>query len=533
MKLPAFRVLLIEDQPDVLKCVGNLLEEAGSSYHLAASVGTVKEAIEIIHSGELDIILLDLDLPDGHGLAAFKAICAHAHGIPIIVLSGEDNEQMAFQIVHEGAQDSLVKAELDSRTLARSIRYAVERAQTERELSQERALLRNVLDHILDPIYVKDAKGKYTISNLTHAHRIGKHSEEEVVGRTVFDLFPEQIASKFHRDDLDVIQSGETLSNFEEMTVNADGQQRWILSTKVPLRDETGKIWGLVGIARDITEEKRAHENMVAANERLFTAVSELQEAHAELRSVQLQLIESEKLKSIGRLAAGVAHEVKNPLAIITMGLDYLRQQDFKSDPAIPAILQDMEDAVHRADSVIKGLLDFSAPKRLELIPENLNAIIERALLLVRGEMVGSFEVVRELQADLPLLRIDRMKIGQVFVNLLTNAIHAMGEAGGTLTVRTFVRQLTGVGENIGDRRTESFRVGDMVVTAEVEDTGTGVPEDQLAKIYDPFFTTKATGKGTGLGLTVTRTIVELHGATIDLANKPGGGARVTLTFPT
>ncbi|MDP9291342.1 MAG: PAS domain-containing protein, partial [Verrucomicrobiota bacterium] len=508
MTSPTFRVLLIEDQPDEAESIRRLLEGAGPAYQLTASAGTLQEGLAAIRAGGLDLILLDLDLPDGDGLAAFKAVCAHAHGVPIIVLSGEDNEQIAFQIVHGGAQDSLVKAEIDSRMLARSIRYAVERANTERELSHERELLRNVLDNILDPIYVKDASGKYTISNLTHARRIGKQSEAEVVGRTVFDFFPEHIASKFHRDDLGVIQSGETVSNFEEMTVNADGQQRWILSTKVPLRDEAGKIWGLVGIARDITEEKRAQENMVAANDRLFMAVSELQEAHAELRNVQLQLIESEKLKSIGRLAAGVAHEVKNPLAIITMGIDYLAQQNFGEDNAIPIILQDMGDAVHRADAVIKGLLDFSAPKRLELVPEDLNAIIERALLLVRGEMLGSFDLLRELQPDLPLLRIDGMKIEQVFVNLLTNAIHAMSEAGGTLTVRTFSRQLTGVGENIGDRRSESFRVGDVVVVAEVEDTGIGIPAAQLTKIYDPFFTTKPTGKGTGLGLTVTRTIV-------------------------
>jgi signal transduction histidine kinase len=104
-------------------------------------------------------------------------------------------------------------------------------------------------------------------------------------------------------------------------------------------------------------------------------------------------------------------------------------------------------------------------------------------------------------------------------------------EGGGTATVRTYSKQLTGVGANVSDQRSESFRVGETIVVAEIDDTGPGIPEDKLSKIFEPFFTTKPTGKGTGLGLSVVRTIVDLHGATIDLRNLPEGGARVTLMF--
>jgi signal transduction histidine kinase len=112
----------------------------------------------------------------------------------------------------------------------------------------------------------------------------------------------------------------------------------------------------------------------------------------------------------------------------------------------------------------------------------------------------------------------------------LTNALHAMHD-GGTLTLRTYTRQLTGVGANISDSRSESFRVGETIVFAEVEDTGSGIPEEKLAKIFEPFFTTKPTGKGTGLGLSVVKTIVDLHGATIDVRNMPEGGVRATIMF--
>jgi signal transduction histidine kinase len=137
---------------------------------------------------------------------------------------------------------------------------------------------------------------------------------------------------------------------------------------------------------------------------------------------------------------------------------------------------------------------------------------------------------VKNLSPDLPLVKLDTIKIGQVFINIFTNAIHSMGD-GGTLSVRTFARQLAGVGPNVGDNRSESFRVGEMVVAAEIDDTGPGIPEDKLRKVFEPFFTTKPTGKGTGLGLTVSKTIIDLHGGTIDIVNRPEGGARVTVTF--
>ena len=159
-----------------------------------------------------------------------------------------------------------------------------------------------------------------------------------------------------------------------------------------------------------------------------------------------------------------------------------------------------------------------------------MNEIIEHALQLVRGEMRGRVEIVRELQPDLPSVPLDKAKIGQVFINLLTNSLHAMNGEG-TLTLRTYTKQLTGMGLSIGDRRSESFRVGETLVVAEIDDTGHGVPEDQLQKIFEPFFTTKPTGKGTGIGLSVVRTIIDLHGATIDVRNLPEGGFRVTLMF--
>ncbi len=193
--------------------------------------------------------------------------------------------------------------------------------------------------------------------------------------------------------------------------------------------------------------------------------------------------------------------------------------------------LQDMNNAVKRANSVVRGLLDFSAPSELGLNTEELNSVVEQSLSLVRHELAKyHINAVRELSECLPPVTLDRNKSEQVFVNIFLNAIHAMPE-GGTLTIKTYTKQLTEVGHNVGSRKADDFSIGETVVIAEVEDTGTGIPKDQLSEVFDPFFTTKSTGKGTGLGLTVTKKIIDLHGGTINIGNRKEGGASVTIMF--
>jgi signal transduction histidine kinase len=215
------------------------------------------------------------------------------------------------------------------------------------------------------------------------------------------------------------------------------------------------------------------------------------------------------------------------------MGIDYMTKNLVSPDVNIGLILQDMSEALKRADSIIMGLLDFSVPRALDLQSESLTELIDQTLNLVRHEMSNfPITLVRQMQDHLPPVLLDRNKVKQVFVNILTNAIHAMPD-GGTLTIRTFRRKVEqeDLDNNMGSRQADALHLGQTLVVAEVLDTGQGIPADKLTHIFDPFFTTKPTGKGTGLGLTVTKKIVELHGGSIDIRNRPEGGVTVTIKF--
>jgi signal transduction histidine kinase len=246
-----------------------------------------------------------------------------------------------------------------------------------------------------------------------------------------------------------------------------------------------------------------------------------LLQAHEELKSAQLQLIQTAKLESVGRLAAGVAHEVKNPLAIVQLGVDFLTGAlKNAGKPDCLESVQEMGDAVRRADTVIKGLLDFSRSEQLSLVSQDLNAAIEEALLLVKHELTArQIALDKKLAGQLPQIELDRNKVKQVFINIFMNAIQAMGDSG-TLSVKTTVSPA-------------APGVTGRSVVMQTEDTGTGVPEDKLDKLFEPFFTTKPVGSGTGLGLSVSRKIIELHRGTISIVNRTGTrGMAVTITFP-
>lgn len=262
-------------------------------------------------------------------------------------------------------------------------------------------------------------------------------------------------------------------------------------------------------------------DDLTVTRDELAISNEKLQQSLDELQKTQMQLIQKEKMESVGRLAAGVAHEVKNPLAIIQLGVDYLANELKDNRPCHETVL-DMADAVQRADTVIKGLLDFSRSEQLEQKPADISALINDSLLLVRHELNSrKIAVTTEKPDAIPQLPLDRNKMKQVFINLFMNAAHAMPD-GGALVVSLSIEQA--YGDGVAD--------GGNLLAVRVADTGTGISETAQSRLFDPFFTTKPVGLGTGLGLSVTRKILELHHADITLKNRNDcRGAVATILF--
>lgn len=453
------------------------------------------------------------------------------------VCRGETPAPLEHRILHKNGQVRWVRATVVPRHDAsgRLVAYdglisdITDRKRAEEQLVASEAFYHSLVEHLPQNILRKDLQGRFTFANQRFCDLLGRPLQE-ILGKTDFDFYPTELAAKYQRDDRHVIATGQTFDTVEE-NVKPNGEKIYVHVVKTPIYDAQRNIIGIQGIFWDITERIRAEAALRKANEALAQSEAALRRTNEELKAAQMQLIQAEKMESIGTLAAGVAHEVKNPLATLMMGVEFLMKRLHSTDPTVAQVLADMQDAILRADSITRALVDYSANTQLALAPEDLNKLIEEALKLVRPQLDRTHvQLVRNYGADLPPVAADRTRLQQVFVNLLINALQAMPQ-GGTLTVRTYLRQTTETSHFEGSRKAASIWAGDTVVVAELDDTGVGIPQENLVKIFDPFFTTKPAGEGTGLGLPVSRKIIELHGGILEVKNRPEGGVRASVTL--
>lgn len=377
---------------------------------------------------------------------------------------------------------------------------------TKRELAKELQMLFALMGNLPGMVYRCRNDKERTMEFVSG----GSHG---LTGYTFSDLFHNRrisYAGIIHPDDRESLVKGieaaiEKKKRFEFVyrIKTASGKERWVWEQGRAIFSIDTKSLILEGFVTDITERKEMEEELRAAFDKLKTA--------------QDQLVQSEKMGAIGRLASGVAHEVKNPLATLLQGVYYLNKKIDKKDSDITLTLQSMNNAVERADSIIKGLLDFASVSEMKRKPSRINAIIENSLSLVRNDISKkNIKVVKKLADALPLLNLDRMKIEQVFINLFTNAAHAMSN-GGELTVRSYNKEDAGA---------------KGIVIAEVEDTGVGVRREILDRIFDPFFSTRLNKGGAGLGLSIVKNIIDMHGGRIEIKNRDDrDGTRVTIAF--
>ena len=417
---------------------------------------------------------------------------------------------------------SVVKdAEGRAAFLISQIRDITIERRTREKLLESEGRLQAILDNSDAIVYGKDLTGHYILVNRQFERLFGL-ARDQVIGFSDHELFSAEMANTFSANDQQVAALDRGMQ-FEEEAMVADGMRTYV-SVKFPLRNLRGQTVAVCGISTDITSRKRNERELTELNERLLKANEELKEA-------QMQLIQAEKLESLGRLAAGVAHEVKNPLALLLLGVDYLEAGVTTDDENVGVILRDMREAITRAEKIIHGMVDFSSDRPLKMQRHDLHGLILSAITLVKHELTKhSIALSTDFVAPWAEVSADRLKIEQIFVNLLMNAIHAMQEEGsGRLEIRTFLQKLEAPTRDVGARTADHLRGGDEVIVVQIKDTGPGIPLEIMSKIFDPFFTTKATGEGTGLGLSVVKKIVELHRGLLKLENNPDRGLTISL----
>ena len=420
----------------------------------------------------------------------------------------------------------------DSRFFGLIIRDITQRVMAENRLAEERNLLRSIIDNLPEHVYVKDLQGRYIVSNVAHCAFMGASDPKEIIGKTSFDLFPVELAGRYQVDDLAVIRSSRPCIEREEPTIDRPhGEPMWLSTSKIPLVGTDTRVAGLVCLSRDITKRKEEEAAREQSEQALRTAVADLKRSNEELRETQMMLIQAEKLESLGRLSAGIAHEVKNPLNQLLLGTEFLEQVIPPSETVWAEVLSDMRGAILRMDKILHGMLEYAVPNEMDLKAQDLNETLESALVLLRLELMKNhINVERQLSDALPRVELDRVKIEQVLINLFGNAMHAMPD-GGKVIVKTYSETSAASDRDDGGKKNERIRTGDSVVVIEISDSGHGIPEGKIEKIFDPFFTTKPTGKGTGLGLTVSRKIIELHGGSLQIKNRPESGVTAKITF--
>lgn len=268
-------------------------------------------------------------------------------------------------------------------------------------------------------------------------------------------------------------------------------------------------------------------KELTKTNELLF---EEIKNARIKIRDAQNQLIQAEKFKCIGELTSSIAHEVRNPLAIILQGVNFLEDEMPAAEGKISETLIMLKDGVKRADKIINNLLEFSRVTSLNLQTEDVNSILESSLTLVKAESrLENIDIVMETKKDIPRILADRTRLEQVFINILLNAVQAMPE-GGRIVIRSYDKKLDKIQDGVGRRVQDNFKLGERAVVVEIEDTGVGISEENIKRAFEPFFSTKGT-HGIGLGLYVSKNLINLHQGLIYVESKLGKGTKISVAL--
>ena len=373
---------------------------------------------------------------------------------------------------------------------------------SEKQLEKSNILLNSVLEGTTDAIFVKDLNGRYVLANMATCKALGKNLKE-VIGKDDGELFSSESYDVVRMGDSKALETNSTVLS-EERLDTAYGETVWMVN-KTPLRDLDGNIIGLIGVSRNITNLKKVE---------------------LEKRELEARLIQSQKMEAIGQLAGGVAHDINNMLGVITGYTEIaLEEPDLKD--SIRNNLQEILNAGLRSSDTTRQLLAFA--RRQPIIPKvlDLNESIEGMLKMLRRLIGESVDLRWRPESTLWLIKMDPSQIDQIMANLCVNARDALNSGVGKITIET--RNI--VFDNEDCEQSKGLHPGKYVMLT-VSDNGCGMDKPTMDKIFEPFYTTKEMGKGTGLGLATIYGIIKQNDCFINVYSKLGIGTTFNIYFP-
>ncbi|HEY9612965.1 response regulator [Allocoleopsis sp.] len=523
-------ILLVEDNLAEARLLQEVLKGSLISRFKLAHVKRLRDAIMQIEVDHFDVILLDLTLPDSYGLASLDSLIEHAPKLPIVVLTNTNDDELAVEAVRHGAQDYLVKRQLNQDILVRSLRYAIERKQAAEALReaneilelrvQERTaeletaneLLRREIEwcqRIQERLELAQKAGKIgTFEWSIPSNEITWAAELEAL----YGLAPGSFNGRYddwiqtlHPDDRpnteqelwQAVRVGQGLDT-EFRIIWPNGEIRWIAVKSSLFHDLTGKPMRMIGIHMDITEKKQ----------------------------LEAQFLRAQRLESLGTLASGIAHDLNNILSPILMGAQLLPLKFPDVNDQTRQMIKTIETSAQRGAGLVKQILSFARGVEGKRVTIQMNHLLLEIRKIIQQTLPKSIDIHTDISSDLWMILGDVTQMHQVFMNLCVNARDAMPE-GGVLQINA---ENLLIDEQYARMHLDA-NVGSYVIVT-VTDTGTGIPPDILHRIFDPFFTTKEIGKGTGLGLSAVLGIVKSHGGFVDVQSEVNKGSTFKVYLP-
>ena len=488
-------ILIVEDERIVSDDIRISLQKFG--YAVSGTAVSGEEAIKKAEKLRPDLVLMDIVLKDEmDGIDAATLICAR-FDIPVVYLTAYADDKTLERAKITEPFGYLLKP-FDDKDLHTTVEMALYKHEMGENLKESEERYRTLFEESRDAIYIISQEGKIVDFNQSMLDLFG-YAREEMQGMDILEIY---VNTDDRKKLLEQIEKKGFVKDYELKLHNKDGKDMNCLLTSTVRRTSDGNISSYQGSIHDITVRKRAEQESIKAK-------NSAEKALRQLRKVQARLIQRERLAALGELSAGVAHEINNPLHIIS-GHAQMLLMDGGLDSEMEETLKIVEKQVERASRITNQLLNFSKRTEPEIVVLDINEALNNSFVLLKHQLAQeSIKIVKQLHSEPVYLHADPAQLQQVFLNLITNASQSMPE-GGTLIISTGVR--------------------DSDAEINFTDKGCGIPRKDLNRLFEPFFSTKE--KGAGLGLSIVYGIIQAHKGSIKVKSKVGEGTTFTIKLP-